>query len=160
MLKTKDFYLLKVYDLRGKYLGIIGDVYIDFSTGIVKGFLISNYKFFSKKNFITTSNIMTIEDVMIVKELDLKEGISFREIKDIDVRDRNNTILGVLEDLIIEEKDFSIKGLIISSGIFDRIFKGKEILLHKQCILGEDFILYYGNGEVRLKTLPRKKKYV
>ena len=97
---------------------------------------------------------------MIIKELSIKKGISFKEIKDIDVRDRNNTILGILEDLIIEKRDYSIKGLIISSGIFDRIFKGKDILLHKECILGEDFILYYGNTEVKLKTIPRKKKYV
>lgn len=160
MLKTKDFYLLKVYDLRGKYLGVIDDVFIDFSNGLIKGFSISNYKFFSKKNFIEASNILTIEDVMIIKELGIKKGISFKEIKDIDVRDRNNTILGILEDLIIEKGDYSIKGLIISSGIFDRIFKGKDIFLHKECILGEDFILYYGNNEVKLKTLPRKKRYV
>lgn len=160
MLKTKDFYLLKVYDLRGKYLGVIDDVFIDFSNGLIKGFSISNYKFFSKKNFIESSNILTIEDVMIIKELSIKKGISFKEIKDIDVRDRNNTILGILEDLIIEKRDYSIKGLIISSGIFDRIFKGKDILLHKECILGEDFILYYGNNEVKLKTIPRKKRYV
>ena len=43
MLKTKDFYLLKVYDIRGKYLGIIDDIYVDFNEGIIKGFLLSNY---------------------------------------------------------------------------------------------------------------------
>ena len=37
MLKTKDFYLLKVFDVNGKYLGLIDDIYIDFNNGIIKG---------------------------------------------------------------------------------------------------------------------------
>ena len=95
---------------------------------------------------------------MIVKELSKKEGLSFKSIKDIDIKDKNNVMRGVLEDLIIEKKDLSIKGLIMSSGIFDRMVKGKEILLLKKCVLGEDFILYYGGDGVRLQSLPRKKK--
>ncbi len=81
-------------------------------------------------------------------------GLSFKEIKDMDIMDNNNTMRGVLEDLIIEKKDLSIKGIIMSSGIFDKMLKGKEILLLKQCILGEDFILYSGNDAIRLQTLP------
>lgn len=158
MLKIKDFYLLKVYDIKGKYLGIIDDIYINFDKSIIKGFSISNYLLFGKKNFIKINDIITIDDVMIVKELSKKEGISFKSIKDIDVKDKNNIIKGVLEDLIIEENDFSIKGLIISSGIFDRIIKGKEILLPKECVLGEDFILYFGCNTIKLKSMPRKKK--
>ena len=95
---------------------------------------------------------------MIIKALNRKEGIPFKSIKDIDVKDKNNVIKGILEDLVIEKEDLAIKGLIISSGIFDRIIKGKEILLIKECILGEDFILYYGSNEVKFQSVPRKKK--
>lgn len=158
MLKTKDFYLLRVYDIRGKYLGVIDDIYIDFNEGIIKGFLLSNYLLFSKKNFIKVKDIISIEDVMIIRELNKKEGIAFKSIKDIEVKDKNNIIRGVLEDLIIDKKDLSIKGLIISSGIFDRIIKGKEIFLLKECILGEDFILYFGSNEVKFQSMPRKKR--
>ena len=158
MLKTKDFYLLKVYNIRGKYLGIVDDIYIDFYNGEIKGFFISNYFLFSKKNFAKVDDVISLEEVMIVKELSEKEGLSFKSIKDIDIKDKNNVMRGILEDLIIEKKDFSIKGLIMSSGIFDRIIKGKEILLLKNCVLGEDFILYYGSDEVRLQSLPRKRK--
>lgn len=160
MIKTKDFYLLKVYDIRGKYLGVVGDTYIDFYNGEVTGFLISNYMLFSKKNFANIKDIISIEEVIVVKSLTEKIGIPFRCIKDIDIKDKNNIMKGVLEELIIEKKDFSIKGLIVSSGIFDRMIKGKEILLLKNCILGEDFILYYSSEEVRLKSLPRKEKDV
>ncbi|MGF0109554.1 MULTISPECIES: PRC-barrel domain-containing protein [unclassified Clostridium] len=158
LLKTKDFYLLKVFDFRGKYLGIIDDIYIDFHNGKIKGFLVSNYLLFSKRNFIKVEDIIYIEDVMIIKALNRKEGISFRSIKDMDVKDKNNIIKGILEDLVIDKRDLSIKGLVISSGIFDRIIKGKEILLLKECILGEDFILYYGLDKVIFKSIPRKRK--
>jgi uncharacterized protein YrrD len=158
MFKTKDFYLLKVYDMRGKYLGIVDDIYIDFFKGKIEGFFISNYIFFSKRNFVKTCDIISLEDVIIARKLSEKVGLSFKSIKDMEIKDKKNIIKGVLEDLIIDKENLEIKGLIMSSGIFDRIIKGKEILLVKNCLLGESFILHYGNGEVRLKTLPRRKQ--
>lgn len=158
MLKTKDFYLLRVYNIKGKYLGVIDDVYINFYKGEIEGFLISNFLLYSKRNFVKVSDVISLGEVMIAKELSKKEGISFKSIKDMDIKDKNNVMKGILEELIIEEKYFLIKGLVMSSGIFDRIIKGKEILLLKECILGEEFILYYGNNEISLKTLPSKRK--
>lgn len=154
MLKTRDFYLIKVYDLKGKNLGVIDDIAIDFCKGEIIGFFISNFSLFSKKNYVDKRQIVSINEVMIVNEITHYEGLSFKEIKDMDVVDNNNIMKGVIEDLIIEKKDLSIKGLIMSSGIFDKMLKGKEILLLKQCVLGEDFILYSGNNSIRLQTLP------
>ncbi|NKF05948.1 PRC-barrel domain-containing protein [Clostridium gasigenes] len=154
MLKTRDFYLIKVYDIKGKYLGVIDDIAIDFYKGQVIGFFISNFSLFSKKNYIDKKEIISINEVVIVNTMTHYNGLSFKEIKDMDIMDNNNTMRGVLEDLIIEKKDLSIKGIIMSSGIFDKMLKGKEILLLKQCILGEDFILYSGNDAIRLQTLP------
>lgn len=154
MLKTRDFYLIKVYDLKGKYLGVIDDIAIDFCGGEIIGFFISNFSLFSKKNYIQKDNIVAINEVLIVRSITHYKGLSFKEIKDMDIVDKNNVMRGVLEDLIIEKKDLSIKGLIMSSGIFDKMLKGKEILLLKQCVLGEDFILYNGNNSIRLQTLP------
>ena len=61
---------------------------------------------------------------------------------------------GVLEDLIIDKETLSIKGMIMSSGIIDTMFKGKEIILASGCILCEKFILYKGKEYIKLKTLP------
>lgn len=158
MIKTKDFYLLKVYDTTGKYLGIIDDIYINFYKGTIEGFFISNYMFFRKKDFIKINDIVSLQEVVIVKSLSKREGISFKKIKDIEIKDKNTILKGVLEDLIIEKEGLYIKGLIMSSGIFDKIIKGKEILLLKDCILGEEFILYHGNTELRLKSIPKRKK--
>lgn len=154
MLKTRDFYLVKIYDVKGKYLGVIDDIAIDFYKGEVLGFFISNFSLFSKKNYVDKKEIISINEVVIVNLATHYKGLSFKEIKDMDIVDSNNIMKGVLEDLIIEKNDLSIKGLIMSSGIFDKMLKGKEILLLNQCVLGEDFILYNGNGGIRLQTLP------
>lgn len=158
LIKSKDFYLLKVYDSKGKYLGTVEDIYIDFYNEKVEGFTISNFFRFSKKNFVKKEDIISMEEVIIAKNLSFKIGIPFKSIKYMDIKDNKNVMEGVLEELIIEKEDFSIKGMIMSSGIFDKMFKGKEILLLKKCILGEDFILHEGSEEVRLKSLPRNKK--
>ncbi len=118
LLKTKDFYLLKVFDFRGKYLGIIDDIYIDFHNGKIKGFLLSNYLLFSKRNFIKVEDIIYIEDVMIIKALNRKEGISFRSIKDMDVKDKNNIIKGQIIS--------TPNSLITTNNIKTRIYLYKE----------------------------------
>ena len=158
MIKSKDFYLVKVYDTKGKYLGTVEDIYINFYEEKMEGFAVSNFFKFSKKNFVKKEDIISMEEVIIARNLSFKIGIPFKSIKDMDIKDNKNVMKGVLEELIIEKEDFSIKGLTMSSGIFDKMFKGKEILLLKNCILGEDFILYKGSQEVSLKSMPRSKK--
>ena len=154
MLKSKDFYLMKVYDTNGKYLGVVEDISIDFYNAKIMGFKISPVALFRRNNYVKSESIISIEEVMIVKELEKFQGLKFKEIKYMDIIDKRNVMIGVLEDLIIEKAELSIKGLIISSGIFDRMFRGKEIIMLKYCILCEDYILYTGNESVRVKTLP------
>ncbi|MGL4772112.1 MAG: PRC-barrel domain-containing protein [Clostridium sp.] len=154
MLKSKDFYLKGVYNERGKKLGIVDDLYIDFHSGKVKGFNISNYSFFSKKNFVSIEDIIVFDDEVIVKEVTSYEGVKLCEIKGMDVIDLKNNMKGVVEDILISKEDFSIKGLIMSAGIIERIIRGKDILLLNECILGEDYILYFGNEGISFKTIP------
>ncbi|GAB6169956.1 hypothetical protein JCM1393_24160 [Clostridium carnis] len=154
MLKTKDFYLVKVYDLKGKYLGVIDDLCINFNEGKIDGFFISNFSLFSKKNYVRVEDIVSLEEVLITNEIVSYKGLSFKSIKDLDIIDKFNIMRGVLDDLIIEKEMLYIRGLVMSSGIFDKMIRGKEILLLKDCVLGEDFILYEGSDEVRLQTIP------
>ena len=92
---------------------------------------------------------------MIVKgKLISFKGLKFKEIKYMDIINKKNIMIGVLEELIIEKNTFDIKGIIISSGVFDKMLKGKEILVAKSCILCERYILYIGSDTVKVKTLP------
>lgn len=145
---------MKVYDANGKYLGSINDIVINFYESKVEGFTYSNMSLFSKKNFIDIKNILSLEDLIVVSKVDVCKGLTFNSIKYMDIVDNNNIMKGVIEDLIIDKKDYSIKGIVMSSGVIDTMFRGKEIILPKGCILCEKFMLYKGTEYIKLKTLP------
>lgn len=46
------------------------------------------------------------------------------------------------------------KGLVVSTGFLDKILKGKHVILIKETILGEHNILFYGNENLCLKSVP------
>lgn len=158
MLKSKDFYMKSVYDVSGKKIGIVGDIFINFYEGKVIGIDISSYSLFSKKNFVKYEDIISIDKEIIVRNSIKYNGIKLKNIKGMDIIDKNGNIKGTIEDLIIRENDFSIKGLLISTGVIDKLLKGKQILLINQCILGEEYILYSGKDNMTLKVMPRKVK--
>lgn len=156
MLRSKDFYMKSVYNVRGKKIGIVEDLFIDFFKERVKGLKVSNYSLFSKKNFIEFQSIISINKDIVVEKSIQGKGLELKNIKGMDIIDLNGNIKGVVEDIIIGEEDFSIKGLVISTGIIERLLKGKDILLLSECILGEEYILYIGKEGVTLKSMPRK----
>lgn len=154
MFKWRDFYLMKVYNSKNKYIGVVEDISIDFNKGIIEGFTISPASIIKKHTFVSRDAIVSIDKVLRVRETSKFKGLKFKEIKFIDIINENKKLIGVLEDLIIDKEHFSIKGLIISSGIFDKMFKGKEIITLKHCVLYDNYILYNGNERIKLKTLP------
>ena len=154
MFKWRDFYLMKVYDSKDKYIGVVEDVSIDFYNGEIKGFTISPASIFKKHTFASIDSIISLDDVMKIKETSKFIGLKFKEIKYVDIINENKMLIGVLEDLIIDKDTLKIKGLIISSGIFDKMFKGKEIITLKHCALCDDCIIYNGSERIKLKTLP------
>ena len=153
MFKWRDFYLMKVYNSKNKYIGVVEDISIDFNKGIIEGFTISPASIIKKHTFVSRDAIVSIDKVLRVRETSKFKGLKFKEIKFIDIINENKKLIGVLEDLIIDKENFSIKGF-ISSGIFDKMFKGKEIITLKHCVLYDNYILYNGNERIKLKTLP------
>jgi len=154
MFKTRDFYFKKVYNINGKKIGIIEDLYIDFYQGKVVGFKVSNSILFSKKNYLDMQDIIDIGEDVIVSSIRQGEGLTFKEIKYMEVIDTLSNIKGVLEDIIIDIQDYSIKAIVISSGLIDKMIKGKQIIILNRCILGEEYILYTGNEGISFKSMP------
>jgi uncharacterized protein YrrD len=72
----------------------------------------------------------------------------------MEVISNEGNILGVVEDVLINLLNYSIKGMIVASGIFDKIYKGKRVLLINNSILGEKEILYYEDQRISFKSLP------
>lgn len=154
MFKTRDFYFKKVFNIKGKKIGIVEDLYIDFYLGKVVGFKVSNSMLFSKKNYVDMQDIIDIGEDIIINSIRKGEGLTFKEIKYMEIIDTLSNIKGVLEDIIIDIQDYSIKAIVISSGLIDKMIKGKQIVLLNRCILGEKYILYTGNEGVLFKSMP------
>lgn len=154
MFKTRDFYFKKVYDVKGKKIGIIEDIYMDFYLGKIIGFKVSSSILFSKNNYVDMEEIIDIGEDILINSIRKGKGLAFKELKYMEVIDKSGNIKGVLEDIIIDEKDYSIKAIVISSGLIDKMIKGKEIILINKCILGERYILYTGNDDVLFKSMP------
>ena len=154
MFKTRDFYFKKVYDIKGKKIGIIEDIYIDFYLGKVIGFKVSSSILFSKKNYVDMEEIIDIGEDMIINSIRKGSGLAFKELKYMEIIDKLSNVKGVLEDIIIDIKDYSIKAIVISSGLIDKMIKDKQIILLNKCILGEKYILYTGNEGILFKSMP------
>ena len=156
MLKSKDFYLKNIYDTKGKKLGIIEDINIDFYNKKVLGFKCSVCGFFSKKNYIDIDDVIEINKDVIVFQSRQGNGLGLKELKNMKVVDTDGIVKGVLEDILIDDYDYSIKGIVVSSGLIDRLIKGKHIFLLEQCILGDEYILYTGKDNIMFKAIPQK----
>jgi len=154
MFKTRDFYFKKVYNIKGKKVGIIEDLYIDFFLGKVVGFKVSNSSFFSKNNYIDMQDIIDIGEDVIIDSMRKGTGLTFKELKYMEIIDKLSNVKGVLEDIIIDIRDYSIKAIVISSGLIDKMIKGKQIILLNRCILGGEYILYTGDEGILFKSMP------
>lgn len=156
MYKIKDFYFKNVYDTKGKKIGIVEDLYLDFFEEKIVGIKVHNHKLFSKKNYVSIDNIIEIGKEIIVLEIEKYDGLEFKKIKNMEILNKFGESKGILEDVIIDARDYSIRGIIIDSGIIDKLINGKEVLLIKECVLGEKYILYCGKSAIKLRTMPHR----
>lgn len=144
----------KIFNLKGDKLGMVKDLFINYNVGKVEGFKISNYSFINKKNYISVDDIVDINNQIIVKEAKKGDGLPLSEIKNMDVIDTEGNLKGIVEDVLIDIKTFEIKALVIYSGIIDKLFKGKEIILINRTVLGEDYILFMENKSISMVNIP------
>lgn len=151
--RIRDFKYLDVYDEKGKKVGVVKDVAINYNKKIIDGFIIST-KIFSKKNYVRIQDIVAIGESIISKKVSIYNGIRFGDIKGIDIINKNGNLLGTLDEFLINEIDFSIKCLIVSTGTFYKFVTGKKIFLLEDTILGNKNILYCGNEDICLKLMP------
>jgi len=158
LLRSKECYLRNIYNERGKKIGVIKDIFIDFNNKKVIGFKVSSFSPFRKNDFLDIEDIIQFKKKIIVKELKSGEYLKFSDIKDMEVIDNKGIIRGDIEDIIFEEESYCIKGLIISPGIIEKIIKGKEIILMSHTVLEEGNVVYYGDETIIFKNIPRKVK--
>lgn len=158
MFRVKYFQYMNVYDNKGKYLGFIKDIAIDYHKSIVIGFKLSLKGVFSKERYILVEDIVAMNEKAIVTKCVKDKFLCFSDIKSLDIVSLSGDIVGVLEDLIIDPKDYSIKAIVVNPGILTKIMKGKEIILINETILGDYSIAYFGDrNKVKLVSLSTKE---
>lgn len=156
MFRVKNFYMKKVFDYKGKKLGVVEDLYIDFYNSSVLALKLSKKIFLNKKNSIKVQNIISIEDDILVKEKDTCNGLLLSDILGLDIINLHGNIIGVIEDIIISKENFELKGIVVSTGILDRLIHGKDILVPKECVLGENCLIHKNDSNISLRALPKR----
>ncbi|MDU4598903.1 MAG: PRC-barrel domain-containing protein, partial [Clostridium sporogenes] len=106
MYRSKYFKYMNVYYSNGKKAGFIKDILIDFNEEKIIGFCVSSYKILNKNNIVLVEDIISINKNMVVKKLERGKYLSFNDIKHLEVIDIEGVLMGVIEDIIIDEDNF------------------------------------------------------
>ena len=148
---------MEVMNIKGKKIGCVKDLIIDFNLKLVKGFVISSYKIFNKDISVYHEDIISFNSNMII--MDHKKHISLKlsTIKNMDVINKSGEIIGMVEDIIFNRENFTIKGIVVSTGFTRNFIYGKVIILLDNLILGEKNLYCFDeNSKIRLLSVPHK----
>ncbi|KEI79341.1 PRC-barrel domain-containing protein [Clostridium botulinum] len=159
MYRSKYFKYMNVYYSNGKKVGFIKDILVDFNEERIIGFCVSSYKILNKNNIVLVEDIISINKNMVVKKLERGKYLSFNDIKHLEVIDIEGVLMGVIEDIIINEGNFRIVAIIISMGFLNNFIKGKKIISPNEIILGETNLLYfnYRSRNLDFKIMVKNK---
>lgn len=143
MYRSKEFILMNVENNRGKKLGVIKDLLLNFKDLRLTGFVLSTYSIFKKDGIINTKDIIAFNEFMIINKLGIRDGVPLSKIKNLDVIDICGNTIGVVEDFLFCVETFKIKALVVSTGMIKNLFYGKRIILPTDFIVGNDSVIYY-----------------
>lgn len=157
MYRKKDFLFMNVSNIKGKSLGFIKDLAVDFHVGGVIGFLVSSYSLFQSSLYVLKKDIISFDKHMIASSYHKGKYLNFEDIKGMNVIDIKGNMIGMVEDIIFNEDTFVIQGLIVSTGYATNFLYGKKILLLKDLLLGDNHILYHKKSyNIDFINLPSK----
>ena len=160
MFKSRNLYNKNIYDNCGKNLGKIKDIFIDFINGKVSGFLVTNFNTKKDQNIknIYMGEINADSDKIKINIFQDNEKILFSDIRKIKVIDKWGNEKGVINDIMIDEKNFKIRGLILKNDKINTMSNGNEIILIKDVVIEKSYISYIGEPNIVFKNVPQDKK--
>lgn len=148
MMRSRDFMFANAYSVDGKKIGRIEDILLNFDNGTIEGFRINKGSIFNKSICISKENVVCISSKLIVKEEEYKGYfIEFKNIKGMEAVNVGGLILGDIEEIIFDEMNLNIKGIVISKGIFDNIMSGKKVILQGNYIIGKNNLICLAKQE-------------
>lgn len=148
---------MNVSNVRGKSMGFVKDLAVDFHIGGVIGFLISSYSLFQSSLYVFKEDIISFDKHMIANSYHKGKYLNFEDIKGMNVIDIKGNMIGMIEDIMFNEDTFVIQGVIVSTGYITNFLYGKKVLLTKDLLLGDNCILYHGKSySIDFINLPSK----
>lgn len=143
MYRSKNFILMNVEDSKGKRLGVVKDLLLDFRDLKLTGFILSSYSVFSKDIVINIEDVITFNDFMIISRIGEKRGVPLSKVKNLDTIDICGNTVGIVEDFLFSVETLKIEALVLSTGIIKNFLYGKRIILPKDFIIGNNSVIYY-----------------
>jgi|GEM_PF-5379512 len=156
MKRWKDFKHLDIYNFRHKKIGFSKDIVVDFYKWKIVGISISNSSFFSKKNGFLRNKILDADferGKITIKDIEVLYGDTFSKIKGIEIVDNSECIVGILDDLFIDD-NFRIKAILISCGIIMNFIEGKRVALTEDLKYTSKYIKLNKSIEETLISMP------
>lgn len=148
MMRSRDLILVNAYSVSGKRIGMVEDFLVNFNEGIIEGFRINKGSIFSRNVCISKDNVICITSKLIVKEEEYNGSfVEFKDIKGMEAVNINGVVLGSIEELIFDEMNLNIKGIIISKGILHNVISGKKVILQDDYIMGKSSLLCLAKQE-------------
>jgi uncharacterized protein YrrD len=156
--RYRDFKLMNVCDLNGKKLGFINDLILNFKEGKISGFGLCSHNFLNNNVTVSSEDIVCFDKCMVVKKVqNVKiKYLNFREICNCDIVNEKGQIIGLAQDILIDENTFRIKGIVVSKGIVNDFICGKKIILIDQLCFGDKYILgKMSNEKIRFDVIAK-----
>lgn len=151
MKKYLDIKGRNVVDCQGTLLGSVEDCIFDSRTNKICSLIVSSSRLFSSSSILPLSCVLKLGDTIIYnggafsckrKRLFMKRIITLNEILGKQIINLEGINEGHVADLIIDDYDWEIVGLVCSRGLVEDMLGGRRlVLMSRNIILINDKIL-------------------
>jgi Uncharacterized protein conserved in bacteria len=174
MKKSRQLIGIRIMDKKtGKLLGKIKNCIFYPDSVKIKGFVVDCGRWVKNEKVLLISNIYKIGKDMVIADCskgltnidsipDIKKFMNEKErISGLPVITSDGDEIGYIEDIIIDEHNFTIEGYVITDGIVEDITKGKAVIPSSQSmVFGEDAVLISSGEKLTLRNDISIKKYL
>ncbi len=137
---------------QGEKLGVVNEVLINLSKGVITGFILDKGGFLREPKILDISQIKNIGEGAITVPLDdvkyesdllkYKECVKYKEFISKPVFTQSGKNLGIIQDILANVTNGHVVGFEVSEGIIHDILEGRGIIpLPKSTIYGKDTVV-------------------
>lgn len=160
MAKSKDYIYDDVIDISGHKLGYVKDLIVDMGNKRVLGFKVNSPKLLKKEFNILKENVIYSKAQLVVSGITQGENLLFSSFLNMHVIDKNSNVIGLVSELLFDKDTFEIKGVFVKGYSIFTMFKKRRIILIRDLIIGEKYILYTGGCEdILMECIPSIEKH-